>query len=641
MSNSLSETVRERRFVAAGLLALMLLALAAVGMAPRAQADFSLGKCEGSDVLGEGSSFQKEAQKLFNEHFANDYCVGTSGQGSVNITYGSTGSGAGIKSMELRTGTSRFGGTDDPPTAAQVALMNSGAVDSGGGVLVDDGLAGDDGKVHVVPVAVGAVAPLVNFPDGCNPESLADEYRTVSAAEVTGTPAKKGLVRVRFPKEMFEKVWARETGYEAWDEVFPELHGTAACEKPIIRVVRFDKSGTTFTLKDYLSRIDPAREWTTKYESGTANGNREWPGAEFGTGGQCGGTAAPGKQDDSVDHLTSGCSNGNGGLVPVLQSTDGSIGYSDLATARADGTVVDPALTSEAPTTPYWTQVQNGHAGTPEWTEPTFSATGYQKNGAQGSNCKSVSFTGLPGSTLGDWSKASGVNSPVGYGICTLTYVLLFDDNAAAWGNNPEEEAKARTVKDYWENIIGPAIQGQLFGRDYAALPDSIRQIAQAGIDEIGWNKSASGSNEETGGNNTSNNANTGGGSSKATISNLFTLTRKSISSKTGGAVLSVKLPGAGKLDVLGKAKVGKRKLTVSHVVLTAGKAGTFKVNLKPKGAAKKALKKAGKLKVSLKLTFTPNGGTARTSRSSLTLKMHTKSGRKSKRHHMRHDGRR
>ena len=39
--------------------------------------------------------------------------------------------------------------------------------------------------------------------------------------------------------------------------------------------------------------------------------------------------------------------------------------------------------------------------------------------------------------------------------------------------------------------------------------------------------------------------------------------------------------------------------------------AGTYKVNVKLSSAAKKALKKKGKLKASLSIKFTPNGGTA------------------------------
>ena len=43
-------------------------------------------------------------------------------------------------------------------------------------------------------------------------------------------------------------------------------------------------------------------------------------------------------------------------------------------------------------------------------------------------------------------------------------------------------------------------------------------------------------------------------------------LKKKSISSKTGKATISLKLPGSGKLIMVGKAKVGKKKIKVGKV---------------------------------------------------------------------------
>ena len=73
---------------------------------------------------------------------------------------------------------------------------------------------------------------------------------------------------------------------------------------------------------------------------------------------------------------------------------------------------------------------------------------------------------------------------------------------------------------------------------------------------------------------------------------------------------------------MLGTAKSGRKTITVGHLVLTANKAGTFDVTLKPSAAAKGLLRKKGKLKVKLHLTFTPNGGTASSSDSTVTLKL-------------------
>ncbi len=608
----------------AGLLALTVTALAAIGPVSPADAGFTTGKCAGPNIIGRGGSFARDAQKVFNFNFKNNYCAGTPGAGSINSTYEALGSGAGIKSVELRTDTPRFAGTDDPPTPAQVNLINSGGTEVAGQVVADSDPS-NDGEVHVYPVAVGSVVALVNFPNGCDPEAINDDnYRTVTQAAISGDATKKALLRVRFPKTLFEKIWAGEENAK-WSDVLPGLGSQGgACDVGITRVVRFDESGTSFAFKDYLNSLNPAREWKTKYATTGAHKTQEWPNAVFGEGGQCGATAAPGKEADSIDHLTTACANGNGELVNKLIATDGSIGYADLATARTAGLAVDPTK-SEAPTTPYWTQVQNG---SDTFTEPTVASNGYLSTlpaNERGSNCGGATFANVPASSFGSWANTSGVNAPgTAWGICTLTYGLVFDDNAAVWGNTPEEEAKAKTVKDYEESIVSGGAQGQLFGADYAPLPAEILAIAQQGVEEIGWNKGEDGC---------------GAGCEvpvvidhKATsatpappaapVSNQFTLTRKQISSKNGGATLSVKLPGAGKLDVVGTAKIGKKKKKVGHVVLNAGKGGTFSLTFKPNAAGKAALKKTGKLKVSLKLTFSPTGGSPKSSTSTVTLKM-------------------
>ena len=616
----------------AGLLALATTALAALGPASPAGADFTTGKCAGPNIEGNGASFAKGAQEVFNLNFKNGYCLGTPRQGSINAAYNANGSGAGVATMELRNNASRFAGSDDPPTPAQVALMNSGGKLEGE-VVVPDGVTGNEGKVHVFPIAAGAVAPLVNFPVGCDPETITDNnFRTVTQPEIVGEAAKKALLRVRFPKEKFEKIWSGAENVK-WSDVIPGLAGDVDCEVPIIRVVRFDKSGTTFAFKDYLRTIDPAEGWTTTYENGPGGiGNRQWPGAEFGKRTDCPGEPnGPGAKPDNEDHLTSGCENGNGGLVKKLIATDGSIGYSDIATARgASPTLaINPAAAS-APTTPYWTQVQNGSNA---FTEPTSDeVNGFRttaNSSQKGANCLTTTFANAPATSFGDWSQTSGANAPAGFGICTLTYGLAFDDNSTVFGNTPEEESKARTVKDYEESIVSEAGQATLFAADYAPVPPALIAISRAGVAEIGWNKAGSGGSGGGGGGGSTGGGSTGKGGStdKGGVSNLFTLTRKAISSKTGGATLSVKLPGAGKLDLLGTAKVGKKKITVGHVVLNAAKGGTFNVTLKPSAAAKKVLSEKGKLSVTLKLTFSPTGGTANSTTSTVTLKKTKTSG--------------
>ena len=634
MSRTLSAPRWSSGAFVAGAVALVAVALATLGPVSVAGAAFTTGKCDGADVTGRGASFARDAHNVFINNFEPIFCEGTS---SPTITYEALGSGAGRLSMKVRNDTPRFGMTDEPPTPAEVAQMDAGTANEPAETDVDPS---DNGLIHVVPAAVGAVAPLVNFPDNCDVALLPEASRTGEQNnDADGT--QDDVMRVRFNKAQFENVWEKDPAADAWHEVFPALAADADCQKPIIRVVRFDDSGTSFAFKDYLNKIDGAEGWLTTYVAG-ANKTREWPNAVFGPRTDCPGTPnGPGSQEDSIDQLTSGCSNGNGSLVAKLVATDGSVGYSDVSTARSNS----PTLAIEPEkddNDTYWTQIQNGSNN---FTEPTSSANGFRSDGPKGANCSTTAFTGVPSAeegTLGDWSKVSGVDSPSGYGICTMTYGLVFDDNADAWGNTPAEEAKARTVVDYWENALSTPAQAALFPNDYAPLPAAILAMARQGISEVDWNRGEGGGGPGPGpgpGPGGGSGSGGGGGSGTAPVvppSNQFSLTRKAISSKTGSVTVTVKLPGPGVLELVATAKAnapagkgkGKRqnlaskKINVGRVVLTANKAGTYDLTLKPSGAAKKLLRQKGALRVSLALTFTPNGGTASSSTSAVTLKL-------------------
>jgi len=623
------------------------MALMALGPAPRADAAFALGKCDGTEITGRGASFARDAHNLWIPNFITGYCASNPSE----VTYEPLGSGAGRRSMMTREDAPRFGMSDEPPNAEDIEKMNTG-VGSGGNPAADPDPT-DNGKIHVFPGAVGAVAALVNFPDGCDVNDLDAGSRTPEGEGENDAeePFPLGIARVKFTRAEFEEVWGQEEGsYLDWHDVFPELAGDVDCEVPIIRVVRFDDSGTTFAFKDYLNSINEGRGWLTLYNGPNTN----WPGAEFGERADCGGDDGPGKKPDAEDHLTSGCDNGNGNLVPKLVATDGSIGYSDVSTARNNNPSleIEPRDEDDLPgddfdnEVGYWIQLQNASE---TFTEPTATAGGYLDGGQKGSNCQSTVFENVPASSFGDWSKVTGVNSPVGYGICTLTYGLVFDDLADPWGNDPEEEAKARTVKDYWESVVSPTGQALLFPGDYAALPPAILAIARAGVSAVGWNKGAGGGGGG-GGNDTTDSDDDAapvGNAAPAPLvvppSNLFSLLRKQISSKTGQASIAVKLPGAGRLTLTGFAKVqvGGRKnrrnrkrtrtIRVGQVVLNANRAGTFNLKLVPRGAALRELRKKGKLPVVLRMSFQPVGGVAKASNDRVVLKYKKSNKRKGK----------
>lgn len=624
MSRTISAPRRLSRIAVAGILTLAMALLATASVAPQANAAFVTGVCEGSDVTGRGASFARDAHTVFNFNFKNNYCIGTPGFGSINVTYEALGSGAGRLAVKVRNDAPRFGMTDEPPTPSEVAQMNAGTGNEPAGT---DANTADNGQIHVVPAAVGAVAPLVNFPNDCDVSLLPAEAKTAEQ-DKDNDMVPDDVVRVRFTKTQFEKIWAKAADADEWDEVFPTLADVDCADEPIVRIVRFDDSGTSFAFKDYLNTIDGAEGWLTTYVAG-ANKTREWPGASFGDRDDCGdndgvveasdpdGPGSPGLAGDT-DNLTTGCSNGNGALVSKLISTDGSVGYSDVSTARnaSPSLAISPEVNDNDT---YWTQIPNGSE---TFTEPTADSFGFRTDGLKGANCQATSFENVPDDTFGDWSQVSGVDSPVGFGICTLTYGLVFDDNADVWGNTPAEETKAATVKDYWDSIVTNGAQGQLFGNDYAPLPAAILAISREGVEGIDWNKGEGGGGGEEEVVKPPEEKDTGGGDPPAKPSNAFTLLRKSISSKTGAATISVRLPGAGTLEMVGTAKKGKKTIKVGRTVLNANQAGTFGLMLKPSAAAKAVLRKKGKLVVKLALSFTPNGGDEKDSTSSLTLKL-------------------
>lgn len=648
----------------AGFLALTLIALLAVAPAPRADAAFSTGKCAGDNIIGRGASFARDAHEVFNEYFKQEYCQGTLGFEKIDVTYEAQGSGAGRTSVKIRNGDPRFGMTDEPPVPKEIEEMNKGIAGTPAAIDSDPT---NDGLIHVVPAAVGAVAPLVNFPDGCPVMELDEESRTVA-----GASDPEDLARVRFSKDEFEKIWAKEETHDTWNEVFSELTDPD-CAVPIIRVVRFDESGTSFAFKDNLDTIDESRGWLEEFGSQGTGGTRRWPGFVGADGGYGPRTDCPkvgeppqfpnGPGKDSVlpggnepgegeagpGQLTSACFNGNQGIVSKMVETDGSVGYSDISTARRNpqSYAIEPGTGDNDI---YWTQIPSG-PGAGAFEEPTADPDGFRSDGELGSNCQGATFVnqaggGLP-TTLEDWSQVSGVNSAGAYAVCTMTYALVFDDNSDVWGGCPSEESKAKTVKDYWESNLTDEAQEDLFSRDYSPLPNDVLALAKAGIAQVDWEKGGAGACASGGGG-----GGDGGGGGGTTPpagdsstppppppSNLFSLTRTTISSKTGQAKIAVKLPGAGQLVLIGKARVqvpGKAKkkrknrrnrkrtktINVGRVVLNANKAGTYNLTLKPNGAAKKALRKKGRLQVTLTSTFTPVGGSAKTSTSKVTLKL-------------------
>ncbi|MBS1869137.1 MAG: hypothetical protein JSS99_05695 [Actinobacteria bacterium] len=623
--------------------------------APSAHAAFTLGACEGTTFAAQGSSFQRSMQASMKTLFEASFgCNGSpagptyaaNGSGNGNASMGAGGGNASLNCAPgctnnpapagQRDMTTRLAGTDEPPNPTQQSNIDTAGTAS----------TSDDGKIHVIPVAAGASVLIVHAPEGCDLSTASNltsgTSGTVGGAD-TGDRASDHTQRLRFTSAMVEKIFAADSDADTWGEIAPGISGTGsgiasgdqtnngvACGSiPVRRIVRFDNSGTTYSWKAYLALIDPGRDWLGTYNP---TPNTVWPRAG-GSGTQTP-QAAVGAACNNADHLCSNTSSGAGPLTTAVAQTDGSVGYSDLATARLGGFDTTPSASVQDYT--FWAPLQNNPGGVATgYAEPTFAAAAHTTTTpTKGANCQNVSVANVPDParspngdpTQGDWSRAYAAGG-ASYPACVLTYALAWDDDAPVYGNTADEEAKARSVKDYLQKILVSSVgQGALFGADYSALPPTLLGYAQSAVDAIGWDKAAGGGGGTGGGG-----GGTGGGGGGGTggggggggtpPSNQFSLPSSSTSARQ--LLFTVQLPGAGTLKVTATAKSRHKTIRVASVSATVAAGGKVRVKLTLSAAAKRALAKAKshKLTIKVKFTYTPTGGTARTVTRTVTVK--------------------
>jgi hypothetical protein len=130
-----------------------------------------------------------------------------------------------------------------------------------------------------------------------------------------------------------------------------------------------------------------------------------------------------------------------------------------------------------------------------------------------------------------------------------------------------------------------------------------------------------------------------GGGSSGAsdgpgTVSNAFVLNGMESVAARGTVRITLTLPGPGMLQIVGKASAAqlagvsrtkkKRKtmLVIARLRLTVSKAGRIVVTLIPTVSARAVLARQGKLKASVTITYTPNGGAPRSIARAVTFRL-------------------
>ena len=258
------------------------------------------------------------------------------------------------------TPTSAAIGSDEPPTQSQRDQMEKGPIVPGSAGV--DLTAADNSPVHVVPVAIGAIAILVHLPTGCTSYGATgnDLFRDRPKTSLTA----------------LEDVF-RGTA-TTWGDLIPTLEpNTAACRQaPIQRLVRRDSSGTTFALRQLLAKIDPANaaDWKTRA------GGASWPNEA---------TAAVVVKADT---------DGGSSLTDKGIATPGTIGYVDLATARARGSQAYTWDAAQPIDRTFWLPLQSSTTDTGNYFDPQSDAQGYKLNNAaaRGANCSAVDPTRRP-----------------------------------------------------------------------------------------------------------------------------------------------------------------------------------------------------------------------------------------------------
>jgi ABC-type phosphate transport system substrate-binding protein/archaellin len=401
--------------------------------------------CNGSDIVGEGSTAQGAAQgKVWIPGFQGPGGL-CNGKGTEpKVSYEATGSGAGLAAWD-------FNGPDGTPfdkTRAFTASDDGPRLDQ-----LENAEAAAGSPVVVIPVAQTAITVAVNPPANC------------TVTEITN----KQL------EEIFRGTLKR------WGQLGSQYAIGSGCSgAAITRVVRADGSGTTYQLKTYLGTIDTAplactegKTWQQLAPIGAGGTpNTVWP--ENGKGG-CGPKA--------LSTVVAAPGNGGSSLVAKVNATAGSIGYAALPTLEAG---------KEGGT--HWVKLQNnGNAqAAPTFAEPA------EGNSA---NCLEAQYLVPLNAQVGqsglhaDWSRTFGSNNNIGgtaYPLCTLTYDMALTKYGAAGFSAGTEE----TVEDYLTQYV-TAGSGQEALKEaadfYAPLPTSTKPkrdvygAAQLAAGEIGF----------------------------------------------------------------------------------------------------------------------------------------------------------
>jgi ABC-type phosphate transport system substrate-binding protein len=465
---------------ARGILSACILSAATVAalVAPGA-ASASVGEqCSGANIGGQGSSLQKLAQETvwipdFKSSKDKNACDGKQGDKKTPaVTYNPSGSGAGLRSWgaedkkieEVSFGQGNaFVGTDEPPNTTQIKE------------IVKNESTETKDTLMTIPVAQESVAVIVHLPGGCTATS------TVSGASD----------RLVFNDTVLQRIfagtitkWGEVTGSEDGGDA---ITGAGCSEDLIHPVVRFDQSGTTHIFKRYLGLINTATLFT---ESET---NETWDELSEGSQNTVWPKAADVKKPEAK---------GGGEEAALVAKEPGTIGYVNVAEARANSAFVPPTGGEKEPT--FWAEIENGAKGSGSKIKYTYEDPSTDGDSAklENANCKKTAYTNgthafPPPGVFSNWNEVT-TSVPTApeplqeksYSLCGMTYDLAFTRYELLPGDDgPSGEAEATTVSNYLKFVTG-AKEGQklLLDNDYYSLPKGeVQTDATEGAGEIGF----------------------------------------------------------------------------------------------------------------------------------------------------------
>lgn len=438
-----------RRIVPACILSAV--AMAAV-VAPGTASAATIGEqCSGVNITGKGSSLQKLAQQTvwdpaFNTSANKTACNGTQGsKGTPTVTYTSVGSGAGMEAWGVNghafEGSNGYVGTDEPPNQLQKEEIQAHSAHPKANTL------------ETIPVLQGAVAIVVRMPAHCEATSIAKPGRLV-LDNVTLEKIWRGTITK----------WSEVT--ENGDELFTFPGDPIKCNPAtaINRVVRKDQSGTTSILKKYLALINGEKNvfgelgWRD-IADGLPN-VEDWPG-----------------------EVVRPAGTGGGELVKKVAETPSSIGYANLADARANSSFIPP--TGGIKSKLFWVPIQNNGVEQEEETYTDPSTNGEVKELAN-ANCANTEYTNgevpfPPASTLEVWNEVTTRTTETNYPLCGLTYDLSFHEYSQYPGTSL---GQATTVNNFLLFALATGGGQELIKKhDYMPLPASIQAEAKIGAE--------------------------------------------------------------------------------------------------------------------------------------------------------------